>query len=57
VTIQCTESHFVTLPAKVVRSEHGARRLAVAFTDVSGKDERTLSLLVAAAQRRALAAR
>jgi hypothetical protein len=55
VTIQCTESHFVSVPAKVVRSEHG--RLAVAFTDVGGKDERTLSLLVAAAQRRALAAR
>jgi hypothetical protein len=41
----------------VARSEHGARRLALTFTDVGGKDERTLSLLVAAAQRRALAAR
>jgi PilZ domain-containing protein len=57
VTIQCTESHFVTVSSNVVRSEHGARRLALAFTDVGGKDERTLSLLVAAAQRRALAAR
>jgi PilZ domain-containing protein len=57
VTIQCTESHFVTVPANVVRSEHGARRLALAFTHVGGEDERTLSLLVAAAQRRALAAR
>jgi hypothetical protein len=57
VTIRCTESHAVTLSSTVARSEHGARRLALMFTDVGGKDERTLSLLVAAAQRRALAAR
>ena len=46
VTIRCTESHAVTVPSTVVRSEHGARRLALTFTDVGGKDERTLSLLV-----------
>jgi hypothetical protein len=47
----------VSLPAVVVRNELGARRLAVAFAGVRGRDERTLSMLVAAAQRRALAAR
>jgi hypothetical protein len=57
ITIQCTPSHAVSLPGKVVRTEHGAKRLAVAFTNIGGRDERTLSLLVAAAQRRALAAR
>ncbi|HEY7620873.1 MAG TPA: PilZ domain-containing protein [Solirubrobacteraceae bacterium] len=57
VTIQCTESHSVAVTASVVRSDHGVGRLAVAFTDVGGRDERTLSLLVAAAQRCALAAR
>jgi hypothetical protein len=57
ITIQCTPSNAVSLPGTVVRSDHGARRLAVAFTNMGGRDERTLSLLVAAAQRRALAAR
>jgi hypothetical protein len=57
VSIQCTDSHAVSLPAVVVRNELGARRLAVAFAGVRGRDERTLSMLVAAAQRRALAAR
>jgi PilZ domain len=57
ITIQCTPSNAVSLPGTVVRSERGARRLAVAFTNMGGRDERTLSLLVAAAQRRALAVR
>jgi c-di-GMP-binding flagellar brake protein YcgR len=57
ITIQCTQSNAVSLPGTVVRSEHGATRLAVAFSNIGGRDERTLSLLVAAAQRRALAAR
>jgi PilZ domain-containing protein len=57
ITIQCTPSHAVSLPATVIRSELGAKRLAVAFANVGGRDERTLSLLVAAAQRRALSAR
>jgi hypothetical protein len=57
VTIRCTESHAVTVPAVVVRSEQGAKRLAAAFADMGGTEERVLSLLVAAAQRRALAAR
>jgi hypothetical protein len=45
------------LSATVIRSEDAAMRLAVAFTNVDGTDERKLSLLVAAAQRRALASR
>ncbi len=57
ITIQCTPSNAVSLPGSVVRSELGANRLAVAFANVGGRDERTLSLLVAAAQRQALAAR
>jgi hypothetical protein len=57
ITIQCTTSHAVSLPGSIVRSDHGAQRLAVAFSNIGGRDERTLSLLVAAAQRRALAAR
>jgi hypothetical protein len=47
----------MTLAASVVRSELAAMRLAVAFADVRGATERKLSLLVAAAQRRALASR
>jgi hypothetical protein len=57
ITIQCTPSNAVSLPGSVVRSELGDNRLAIAFANVGGRDERTLSLLVAAAQRRALAAR
>jgi hypothetical protein len=57
ITIQCGPSDAVSLPGTVVRSEESSRRLAVAFANVGGRNERTLSLLVAAAQRRALAAR
>ncbi len=47
----------MSLAATVARSEHGAMGLAVAFTNVSGADERRLSTLIAAAQRRALVSR
>jgi hypothetical protein len=47
----------MSLAATVSRREHGAMGLAVAFTNVNGADERRLSSLIAAAQRRALASR
>ena len=47
----------MSLAATAVRTELAAMRLAVAFADVRGTTERKLSLLVAAAQRRALASR
>ena len=55
VTIACGDSQAMTLAASVVRREHGAMGLAVAFASVDGTAERRLSALVAAAQRRALA--
>jgi PilZ domain len=57
ITIQCTPTNAVSLPGTLVRSERGSKRIAVAFDNIGGRDERTLSLLVAAAQRSALAAR
>ena len=45
------------LAATPIRSERQATRHAVAFANVGGADERALSTLVAAAQRRALATR
>ena len=57
VAIDCGEREPVSLAATPIRSEHQAMRHAVAFANVGGADERTLSMLVAAAQRRALASR
>jgi hypothetical protein len=57
VAIDCGDGETMTLPATVTRSEHGAMGLAVAFTNVGGADERRLSTLIAAAQRRALVSR
>lgn len=57
VTIDCNDRQAVSLAATVVRSERGARRLAVAFANVGGTDERKLTVLVTAAQRRALTSR
>jgi hypothetical protein len=56
VAIECGD-RVVSLAAIVVRSEHAAMGLAVAFTSVDGAVERELSTLVAAAQRRALVSR
>jgi hypothetical protein len=55
VTIACGDNQAMTLAASLVRREHGAMGLAVAFAGVDGTAERRLSALVAAAQRRALA--
>jgi PilZ domain-containing protein len=57
VTIDCGDGDVMSLAATVARREHGAMGLAVAFTNVNGADERRLSSLIAAAQRRALASR
>lgn len=57
VAIDCGDGQTMSLAATVARSEHGAMGLAVAFTDVNGGDERRLSTLIAAAQRRALVSR
>jgi hypothetical protein len=57
VTIVCHGTKAVSLPATVVRGEYGATRLAVAFVNLGRGEERRLSTLVAAAQRRALATR
>jgi hypothetical protein len=57
VAIECGDGQTMSLAATVLRSEHGAMGLAVAFTDVNGADERRLSTLIAAAQRRALVSR
>ena len=57
VAIDYGDRQPMRLAATVMRSEHAAMRLAVAFSNVGGIDERKLSLLVAAAQRRALASR
>ena len=57
VAIECGDGVTMSLAATVARSEHGAMGLAVAFTNVSGADERRLSTLIAAAQRRTLASR
>jgi PilZ domain len=57
VAIDCGEREAVRLAATPVRSERQATRHAVAFANVGGSDERTLSRLVATAQRCALAAR
>jgi PilZ domain len=57
VTIDCGAAKPVSLAATAVRSERHATRHAVAFGNVGGGAERELSLLVAAAQRRALASR
>jgi PilZ domain len=56
VAIECGD-RVVSLAATVVRSQHAAMGLAVAFTSVDGSVERELSTLVAAAQRRALGSR
>jgi hypothetical protein len=57
VTIDCGKGQAVRLAATPIRSERQATRHAVAFANVGGADERTLSMLVATAQRRALASR
>jgi hypothetical protein len=57
VSIDCGAAQTVSLAATPIRSERQSTRHAVAFANVGGADERALSLLVAAAQRRALAAR
>jgi hypothetical protein len=57
VTIECGKGQAVSLAATPIRSERQATRHAVAFANVDGADERRLSALVAAAQRRALASR
>jgi hypothetical protein len=57
VAIDCGQRQTVSLAATPIRSERQATRHAVAFANVGGADERTLSMLVAAAQRRALASR
>ena len=57
VAIDCGEREPVRLAATPIRSEDQATRHAVAFANVGGADERALSKLVAAAQRRALASR
>jgi hypothetical protein len=57
VTIDCNDRQTVRLAATVVRSERSARRLAVVFANVGGTDERKLTMLVTAAQRRALTSR
>ena len=57
VAIECADAQTVSLAATPIRSEREATRHAVAFANVGGADERALSTLVAAAQRRALAAR
>ena len=57
VAIDCGEREPVRLAATPIRSEDQATRHAVAFANVGGADERTLSRLVAAAQRHALASR
>jgi hypothetical protein len=57
VAIECAHARSVGLAATPIRSERQATRHAVAFANVGGADERALSMLVAAAQRRALASR
>ena len=57
VAIDSGEREPVRLAANPIRSERQATRHAVAFANVGGADERTLSRLVAAAQRHALASR
>jgi hypothetical protein len=57
LAIDCGERDPVRLAATPIRSERQATRHAVAFANVGGTDERTLSRLVATAQRVALAAR
>ena len=56
VAIDCGE-RMVRLAATPIRSERQSTRHALAFANVGGADERTLSMLVATAQRRALASR
>jgi PilZ domain len=56
VAIECGD-RVVSLAATVVRSQHAAMGLAVAFANVDGAVERELSTLVASAQRRALVSR
>ena len=57
VAIDCGERDPVRLAATPISSEHQATRHAVAFANVAGADERTLSKLVATAQHCALASR
>jgi hypothetical protein len=57
LAIECGDGQTVRLAATPIRSERQATRHAVAFANLGGADERALSALVAAAQRRALAAR
>jgi hypothetical protein len=57
VAIECGDGQAMDLAATVARNEHGAMGLAVAFTNIDGADERRLSTLIAAAQRRALVSR
>ncbi len=57
VAIDSGEREPVRLAANPIRSERQATRHAVAFANVGGADERTLSRLLAAAQRHALASR
>lgn len=56
VAIDCGRE-TVRLAATPIRSERQSTRHAVAFANLGGSDERTLSMLVATAQRRALASR
>ena len=57
LAIDCGGAEHVRLAATPIRSERRATRHAVAFANLAGADERALSALVAAAQRRALASR
>jgi hypothetical protein len=57
LAIDYGDAQPMRVSATVIRNEDAALRLAVAFTNIDGSDERKLSLLVAAAQRRALASR
>jgi hypothetical protein len=57
LAIECADGQTVRLAATPIRSERRATRHAVAFANLGGAEERTLSALIAAAQRSALAAR
>jgi PilZ domain-containing protein len=57
LAIECADGQTVRLAATPIRSERRATRHAVAFANLGGTEERTLSALIAAAQRSALAAR
>ncbi len=57
LAIDCGDGRAVSLAATPIRSERRSTRHAVAFANVGGADERALSMLVASAQRQALATR